>query len=172
MLCWNLRICVSVIRGASQSRLEQCIWRFVLYGHLFKYGQCIFLPGRWMHFCIIFWCVFFGWGPIHHVCVEVGEWMANMVSDKVKGGSRYFLTNLFAPSFHFKNWKHKALFAWAIKDQVTSCKVAVPNSNTTIIWTSLFEWYVHGCGSKVGHHRYMCLEEIGLHASFMLRFNG
>ena len=37
-------------------------------------------------------------------------------------------------------------------------------SNTTIIWTPLFEWSVVGCGSKKRHQQDECLEEIKLHA--------
>jgi hypothetical protein len=40
--------------------------------------------------------------------------------------------------------------------------VEVPKSNTTIIWTPLFEWYVVRCGSQNKHQRDMCFKEIGL----------
>ena len=33
------------------------------------------------------------------------------------------------------------------------CKVGVPSSNITTIWTPVFEWYVVRCGSKNGHQR-------------------
>ena len=32
-------------------------------------------------------------------------------------------------------------------------KVVLPNSNRTLIWTPLFEWYVVRCGSKNGHQK-------------------
>ena len=34
---------------------------------------------------------------------------------------------------------------------MTGVKVVVPNSNTTIIWTPILEWYVVGCGSENWH---------------------
>ena len=48
-------------------------------------------------------------------------------------------------------------------------KVDIPDSNTTIIWTRIFEWYVVRCGSKNGYQKgIMCLKEIGLRAQNMI----
>ena len=48
----------------------------------------------------------------------------------------------------------------------------MPNSNTAIIWTPLFEWYMGSCGSKNGHQEGMCSKEIRLHAQNMLTILG
>ena len=50
--------------------------------------------------------------------------------------------------------------------------VDVPNSNTTLTWTPIFESYVVRCGSKNGHQKDMSLKEIGLHAQNMLTILG
>ena len=46
-------------------------------------------------------------------------------------------------------------------------KVDVPKSNKTIMWTTVFEWYVARCGSKS-----KCLKEIGQCAQNMLTILG
>lgn len=51
----------------------------------------------------------------------------------------------------------------------TQYKIDVPNPNTTIIWTPTFEWYVTSkSGSKNGHKKDTCSNEIGLHAQNMV----
>ena len=40
-------------------------------------------------------------------------------------------------------------------------KVDASKSNTTIIWTPIFKWYVVICGSKSWHQKDMCLKVIG-----------
>ena len=51
-------------------------------------------------------------------------------------------------------------------------KVNMPKSNTTLIWTPMFEWYVVWCGSKNWHPKEICLNEIGLRAQNMLTILG
>ena len=48
-----------------------------------------------------------------------------------------------------------------------STKVDMPKSNTTIMWTPIFEGYVVKCGSKNWHQKDMCPKEIGLCAQNM-----
>ena len=47
-------------------------------------------------------------------------------------------------------------------------KVSMPYWPAYLNWTPMFEWYVVGCGSKNGHHKDMCLEEIRLRAQNMI----
>ena len=54
---------------------------------------------------------------------------------------------------------------------VASFKVRVANSDTAIIWTPIFEWYVVRCGSKNGHQTDKCFE-IGLCTQNMLTILG
>ena len=52
-------------------------------------------------------------------------------------------------------------------------KVDIPDSNTTIIWTPIFEWYVVRCGFKNRYQKgIMCLKEIGLRAQNMISILG
>jgi hypothetical protein len=54
-----------------------------------------------------------------------------------------------------------------------SLEVDAPESNTAIIWTPIFKWYVVWCGSKNGHQKgMMCLDEIGLCAQKTLAVLG
>ena len=47
-------------------------------------------------------------------------------------------------------------------------RVHTSDSNTTVMWTLVFEWYVVKCRSKNGHQKDMCVEKIGPHAGNML----
>ena len=40
----------------------------------------------------------------------------------------------------------------------------MPNLVTYLNMTSMLQWYVIRCGSKIEHQKYTCLKEIGLHA--------
>ena len=40
----------------------------------------------------------------------------------------------------------------------------MPNFNTTIRWTPIFEWNVDWCGSKNKHQNNICLKEMGRRA--------
>ena len=46
------------------------------------------------------------------------------------------------------------------------------DSNISIIWTPIFEWYVVRCGSKNGQQIYICSKQIGLCAQNMLTVLG
>ena len=53
--------------------------------------------------------------------------------------------------------------------QTLELKVDVPKSNTTTIWTPIFEWYVIWCRSKNWHQkRHHVIKEIELRAQNML----
>jgi hypothetical protein len=57
-------------------------------------------------------------------------------------------------------------------DYLITTKAEVPNYNTTIIWTPIFEWYVVGCGSKNRHQNDTYFKEIGLHARDLITILG
>ena len=44
----------------------------------------------------------------------------------------------------------------------------MPKSNTTIMWTPIFGWYVVRCGSKNWHPEVICLKEVVLRAQNMI----
>ena len=68
--------------------------------------------------------------------------------------------------------------AWLVEKNITSQigdfklhtlhNVDVSNSNITIIWEPVFEWYIGRCGSKNGHQQGMHLKEIGLRVQNLL----
>ena len=83
-------------------------------------------------------------------------------------GSRWALIWPWSYIIHVSLWSNASLVI------PTACifekipKVDVPNSNTKIIWSTIFEYYVVRCGSKNQYQKGTCLEEIGLCAQSML----
>ena len=51
-------------------------------------------------------------------------------------------------------------------------KVSIPNAIAHLKWTLIFQWCVIRCGSRNKHQTYMCIQELGLHASHLFTILG
>ena len=81
-------------------------------------------------------------------------------------GSSDQLASVLNHPLSFPNLKNSKL-----QELYPEHKVDVPKSNTTKIWTPIFDGHVVRCGSKTGTKK-TCLQKIGLHAPNILTILG